>query len=50
MIWALASALVVALLSFVGAELGWTTLLSGVMEMAAVVALFALVCAAEAWN
>jgi hypothetical protein len=50
MLWAFIVTLVLAVFSFIAIDVGASTLLSAVAELAAVLALFALVCAAEAWN
>jgi hypothetical protein len=46
--WASIVALITALVAFLASDL--SSLLTGVAELAAVTALFALVCAAEAFN
>jgi hypothetical protein len=50
MAWAFFVTLVFAVLSFVAIDVGVSTLLSALSELAVVLALFTLVCAAEAWN
>lgn len=50
MTWAFFVALVLAVVSFIAVDTGATTLLSGLAELGAVLVLFTLVCAAEAWN
>jgi hypothetical protein len=47
-IWAAVLTLVLAVVAYLAGDPA--TLLSGVAELAVVLALFALVCAAEAWN
>jgi hypothetical protein len=46
--WASIVALITALVVFLSSDI--SSLLTGIAELAAVVALFALVCAAEAYN
>ena len=50
MTWAVIIAIALAVLSFLIGDLGLSTVLSALTELAAVLALFTLVCAAEAWN
>jgi hypothetical protein len=50
MAWAFIVTLVLAIVSFVAIDLGVPTLLSALSELAVVLVLFTLVCAAEAWN